>query len=401
MLTADLVRVRKASGRLTVSSVLGKNKERVIQLAQIYLQVASEMVSQNYGQLRDAWDAIEVAPRDKKLAAGLQKLIEDACTFETLADCEPRELRSDLFLRASAARQKLGERFDRQQLLTEVGLAHALEPEVLEASLFADLRSEHRLVRASAETPAQLLGRYDFAQYQAVLLRAVHVTATVLCRNPAQYRALFRALKFRRLLHVIHPVEDGYRIEIDGPFSLFESVTKYGLQLALMFPVLCQCDSLQLNAKIRWGKARVPLTFEYSHAGSGPATAPQLAPDVEALVAALQKSASDWSVRVNEELLDLPGVGVCVPDLVFTRGKNRVFLEVLGFWSRDAVWKRVELVQAGLPHPLVFAVSTKLRVSEAVLDEEHTAALYVYKGTMSARAVLERVESVAKSAVLS
>jgi hypothetical protein len=72
-----------------------------------------------------------------------------------------------------------------------------------------------------------------------------------------------------------------------------------------------------------------------------------------------------------------------------------VFVEVLGFWSRDAVWRRIELCERGLPVPLVLAVSKHLRVSEAALPEELPAALYVYARSLNARALLERVERVA------
>jgi predicted nuclease of restriction endonuclease-like RecB superfamily len=106
-------------------------------------------------------------------------------------------------------------------------------------------------------------------------------------------------------------------------------------------------------------------------------------------------------VSSNGAILELPGVGLSVPDLVFERrptGKgrsapeDRVYLEVMGYWSRDAVWKRVELVQAGLAQRVLFAVSAKLRVSEDVLEGDLPGALYVYKQTMSARSVLERLE---------
>jgi predicted nuclease of restriction endonuclease-like RecB superfamily len=87
---------------------------------------------------------------------------------------------------------------------------------------------------------------------------------------------------------------------------------------------------------------------------------------------------------------------VCIPDLelVHQDTGRSVFVEVMGFWSRDAVWRRIELAEAGLPVPLVFAVSKHLRVSEAALPAELPAALYVYARTMSATALLERVDSV-------
>jgi hypothetical protein len=51
-----------------------------------------------------------------------------------------------------------------------------------------------------------------------------------------------------------------------------------------------------------------------------------------------------------------------------TAARVRVYLEVMGYWSRAAVWKRVELVQAGLAERVLFAVSSRLSVSEEVLD---------------------------------
>jgi hypothetical protein len=44
---------------------------------------------------------------------------------------------------------------------------------------------------------------------------------------------------------------------------------------------------------------------------------------------------------------------------------------------------------------VVFCASSRLRVSAEVLTDEASAALYVFKGKPSARALLERVEQVA------
>jgi predicted nuclease of restriction endonuclease-like RecB superfamily len=104
-----------------------------------------------------------------------------------------------------------------------------------------------------------------------------------------------------------------------------------------------------------------------------------------------------WSAKESTEVFDVPGLGVCVPDLVFRHRvtESRVFFEALGYWSRDAAWKRVELAQRGLKHPILFAVSSRLRVSEAVLDDVETAALYVYKGVMNPRAVERKLDELA------
>src|SRR5262249_51172094 len=95
---------------------------------------------------------------------------------------------------------------------------------------------------------------------------------------------------------------------------------------------------------------------------------------------------------------ELPGVGLTVPDVVFEKPASdgsvlRVYLEVMGYWSRAAVWRRVELVQAGLREPGLFAVSSRLRASAEGLGDDLPGALYVYKGTMSARAIADRLEA--------
>ncbi len=394
MLTAELVRARKRSGKLTVSPLTGERRRAGQELSGALLAQAQASVGVRYGQLREAWEAIVVGPRDKKLSMGLQKLIEDDCEFEEVAPIEPRRLRGEVFALAAARRRELGDGFDRDRVLESVAESYQIGVDLVRENLYADLRSEHIVRRASDLTPEQLLARYELAQYQAVLLRAAHVTAWVRCGSAAGYRDLFRALKFRRLLYEITPEDGGYRIEISGPYSLFDSVTKYGLQLALVFPWLQRCDSLRLQAKLRWGKAREALGFEYqsdrpTHTSGEQPTLPQ---EVHTLLERLQAMPKQWSIEINDELLDLPGVGICIPDLVFARGEKRVYFEVMGYWSRDAVWKRVDLVRQGLPQKVLFALSSRLRVSEAVLEESEHGALYVYKGVMSARAVLERVE---------
>lgn len=398
MLTADLVRTRRRNGHLQVLGFKGKAEHRARELAEILLRLTLEQEGNTYAHLQEAWESVHVPPNERKLNLGLQKLIEDDCKFDETAVADARELREEVFLLAAQAR-KAGS-LDPLSIFTGVGEKRQMAPEVVQSSLYSDLRSEHILTRACRLTAAELVRRYIEGQYQAVLLRAVSVTAIVKCSQPSAYRDLFRTLKFRRLLFTIHEHGEGYRIELDGPFSLFEAVTKYGLQLALAFPVLRRCDSLELKAKLRWGKAREELLFEYVD-GRGHHDEDSLAPasmggvsdEVHAFIEAFERAKSAWSVAVNDRLLNLPGVGVCVPDLIFRSGKEQIFLEVMGFWSRDAVWKRVELVERGLSQKVIFAVSSRLRVSESVLDDVASSALYVYKGVMSPRSVIDKLEA--------
>ena len=184
---------------------------------------------------------------------------------------------------------------------------------------------------------------------------------------------------------------------IDGPLSLFESVTKYGQKMAQVLPLLEGCEAWTLEADIRWGKARTPLTFRAAGGTDAPVTdEPPLPDDIAAFARTFADLKSQWKVSTSQIVLDLPGIGLSVPDLLFRKGKEKIYFEVLGFWSRDAVFRRVELVERGLSEKVLFAVSSRLRVSEEVLADDASGALYVYKGAMSARSVLERLDRLSR-----
>ena len=396
MLTADLVVARRHKGELKVAALDARKRARAAELAAAYLELAREHVGSSREELDEAHAAVEVAAADRRLADGLRKLVEDRCEFDAEPAIDPAALRSEVYLLASAARRE--GRFDRAEVMAEVAGRHQLAPEELDAALYADLRGAHVLRQVAWIDPARLVDEYELAQAQAVLLRAVKVTVDVACASPAAYRALFRKLKFLRLLHRIEENEDGgYRIEIDGPFSLFESVTRYGLQLAMALPVLRECEAFALRADVRWGPDRAPLQFRLDGGAGRPGEEPPPPEEVAGLVAALEAIDTPWRAAPARAILELRGVGLCVPDLVFEhQGTGEcIYLEVLGFWSREAVWRRVELVEAGLSDRILFAVSERLRVSEQVLGDEQPGALYVYKKVMSARAVLDRVERLA------
>lgn len=398
MLTADLVRARKKGGELSVTPLSDKSRPRALALLREYSALATEHVGATRAELEEAFGTVEVAASEHKLALGLRKLVEDGIEFEMESELEPRALRSELFLAAANARKQLlpSQPFDREAFMAEQAAARGLPPSLLERALYADLRQAQVIKAFSAPTPEQLVARYDFAQQQAVLLRAVDVIAEVHCRDAYAYRLLFRKLKFLRLLHRIEPLaEGGYRIRIDGPFSLFASATKYGLELALALPALLACDRYKITANVRWGKEREPLTFSLAGQGQREAAEQVRLPDeVEALVERFGALRSGWDVEAASDILELPGVGLCVPDLRFTERATGeiVYLEVLGYWSRNAVWKRVELCEKGLLSRVIFAVSTRLRVSEEVLGDEVPSELYVYKGALSAREILRRLD---------
>jgi len=396
MISPDLVRVRRKNGALSLVKPSAEAQARTRALAEQVLLVLAATVGETRTVLEEALNELESTPQEKKLLSALKKLALDDSTFDGNAAADAPSLRREVFTRAAISRTNLGigAPFDRAAVLAETARALSLTVEVVEAGLYSDLRSAERLLKVPSYGPDGLVAQHTRAEVQAVLLCSVRVVVDVRCASADQYRVLFQKLKFRQLLFQMSRREGGgYRIEIDGPYSLFESVTKYGMELALLLPALQGCDGVQLTADLRWGKKRDKLKFalELEHVSVNEPSPPR--DDIQALLEAFAK-AELWRAELASEVLDLPGIGLCVPDLCFTHQGTgeQVLCEVLGFWNRDAVWRRIELVERGLASKIVFVVSARLRVSEEVLDGAESAALYVYKGAINSKALERKLD---------
>jgi len=399
VLTTELLRVRKRNGLLHLQYLHGKVIDDVKVIAADYVDILTHSIGDAREDIDRALESVPVPVHLRVVAAGIQKLLDDRCTWDLPAGVDPETLRREVFLEAAKAHRALDLRgeFDRATVLVNVAQRLGLAPEALDLALYADLRENQRLIEFQPLSPEALIERYNLGLAQAALLRATRVVVHVTGDTPDAYRRLFRAARFHGLLYVVERTADkGYVITLDGPFSLFDAVQKYGLRLAMFLPRIVGMRKWHVHADLLWGKDRKPITLEISPKDklvSHSADFPSSGPDLDVFRTAFEKLESEWSVRENQHIFAMPGEIVCVPDLVFVNKDTgeEVFLEAFGFWSRDAVWQRVEVVRKGFPARILLAIGKHLRVSEEVLEEDSAGELYVYKATMSPRAVLDRL----------
>ena len=403
MLTVEHIRAFKRGKDITLTPLWGLSPGKAQALLDDLIAVAVEHHGKTRGELVAAFCDVVVEESLQRALRGASKLILDQCDFAERDDIDPPALRDALYRRAAIARVDANVAFDKDVVIAEVAAAAGLDVAAFVAALYADL-DEARLVDATAlrtSTGEQLLKVWERAEQQALLLRASKVVIEVDAR-PAELRALLRTMKLFQLLFEVEPVdgvEGGARLIVDGPMSLFSSSLRYGMKLAMLLPKVLACRSYKLSADVVLKKGGTAARFSIvgKHLGEDAADDGDLSPTVKALLddlpGKLAGALLGAKVEVSSDVLAVPGVGACVPDLVITakRGKKKVYVEVLGFWSRDAVFKRIELVKAaGARVPVLFCVSERLRVSEEALHSEH-GALLTFKGTLSAKKVAERL----------
>jgi len=384
VLTGKLVRVRYARDTVipTYLSVADSSWQEV---AERLLELFRNAHQRTRGELEEeVRDAFGDAPT-QLVHQGLAKLLLDRCEFEVSSTHPPEELRDAVFRAAAQQRQQaplssLAEGgnilspFDRTAVLEGVAVQLGLSPDGVVHGLFADLKSEQRLVKFKDLTAERLLQRYNVALAQAVLLRSVGVEVHVRGESPPRYRQLLRLLKFHRLMcEVEATAPDAYRLRLDGPLSLFAATQKYGLQLALFLPAVLQCRDFDLHADLRWGPQRRPKTFRLSAADGLVSHAPDVGvyvpPELKMFVELFRKKVTDWDISEEPGLLPL-GSGFWVPDyqLIHRATGQVVYLEVLGFWRRSRVEQHLERLRQHARVPFLLAVSEQLRVDDANLE---------------------------------
>jgi predicted nuclease of restriction endonuclease-like RecB superfamily len=427
VLTAEHVRVSRRKEGLGVVPRCGLPAAAATALLDELLVVAREHHGRTRGELVAALDDV-AAPDDRgrpneRAARAARKLVLDRCAFAARDDLDPPALRDAVFRAAAAARARSpdnddGPAFDRDGVLADVAAGLGLDAATLESALWADLEDAH-LVDAGAlqgVTATTLLPAWEQAELQALLLRARRVVVDVDAR-PTELRRLLRALKLHQLLFAVEPASAAsssssssssassssssspptgaqtVRLVVEGPMALFSASTRYGLKLALLLPHVRACRRYRLEADVvlaRRGAERLVVAGRGADADDDDVVLPPLVQGLlDELPALLASSLPGFVVRPAVDVIAVPGHGAVVPDLVVEHEDGaRAWVEVLGFWSRPAVWRRVDVVQQGLlPAPMVFCVSDRLRVSEEALPDDPGGALVVFKGALSAKKV--------------
>ncbi len=401
MLTVDHARLRRKGGVVEVVPLCGLSRERAREVAEVAIDIVKAHEGAARADLEDALDALPVDAREARFGRGVKKLTLDACDFDVDSDVPPEELRADVF--AAAAEARRAGSFERSAVLARVAKERSIELEHVEGALFADLSSAHAVKGFDIVSADDLVDRYRIGELQAVLLRATRLVADLLA-SPAELRAVLRAAKLHQLLFDVDGLEGGVRLTIEGPMGLFQQSTRYGMKLAMLLPAIIACRKHRIEATVRIRKGGGVEKAIIGGNGPGHPSAQDASFGLgevartllDELDDARTKGTSPWTARAAIDVLTLPGAGALVPDLQLENVNTGevVYIEVLGFWSRAAVWKRVELVEKGLPFRVVFCASERLRVSEEALGDDATGALVTFKGSLKVSKVLDAVARV-------
>ena len=364
------------------------------------------MFQAHTGQPRRAWDAAledyEGTRTDYVVLRGLAKVLCDAATFTQIETVlPPADVRDLVFARGPAfERPDLFHPRSRADILAEIAAEHDLTPAQIETALFADLPVEYLLSDAGPDwTPERLIARYNLELTRGVLYWARQMTVDIF----DGYKDFWRYLKLFKLMFWATPLPDGgYHIELDGPISPFvKSTTRYGRQFAAFLPALLLGERWQMSAEVRQFDRLLsyhldqdaPLSTHFKRSGAFDS---RMEADFAAeFHAKFGDQRQGWTLTREDEVL-LLGDAVMIPDFALThRDGRRALIEIVGFWHRDYVRRKVEKVRAAQRRNLILLVYEGVNLDRAQLEDVPGEVLY-FKNKPVLKDVMAAVEALAE-----
>ncbi|MBF0339570.1 MAG: DUF790 family protein [Magnetococcales bacterium] len=365
MLTRELLRFDQRHGKITPRFVDVKSA-LLADLARDLILLYTSGEGQSREELSEAAMPRINGFRSPLIAKGINKLLQDRCTFrESLEGMEERRLAT---FAAAARHLRAADMDDLEGFRNAVAQDMTCpDPDQLALELHADLPDRQPLTAFDPVEPEALLERYNLAQAQGPLFWAERLTLHIAEPDPGQQRRFFQLMKwFQLLARVKHDPEksDGFTLELDGPLSLFDVQRKYGLKLAAFLPAICQLSRWRLTARTRMESQSATLELNDSMGlKSHFSRKSQYIPEELTIFAEkFAQEVTNWTILPHPELLELGGQELVVPDFTFRhQSKKVIHLELFHRWHASQLPRRLQRLDAlTRPPPLLIGIDRAL-----------------------------------------
>lgn len=379
-----------------------KTSELAIELIN-YFQSA---VGKTQGVLERQLTDFEGDSTDYRVKRGLGYILKSSfCTFEVVSPLEPQMLRERVF---SLAAKSVSSRESTQVTLSKVAdeLTQELEREVLleqvRNGLYADLSENKILTVFDAPTAPDVLNRYNLSQVQGVFYKASQLVLNAHRNVPGEYKLLFRYLKlFQLMAYIEGDADHGFTITIDGPTSLFNPSTRYGLAIAKLIPALLHVTKWSLSSILQsrdaytntWKTGRFTLNSECGLVSHYPPGKPYDSMLEASFADKWDALKSGWALEREVDLIPIPG-SVMIPDFRLVHPDGRTFLlEIVGYWRPEYLQKKFSQVRRAGRDDLILAISERLNLEKAGVKLNDVPARIVwFKDKLLPKAVLAVID---------
>ena len=401
MLTGNLLRVRVTRSNISpqlISPTSPKNLERSRQLLDMFAIAQQEEQSR---QEIDSWIAeLSALDVDHKIFKGFAKVLLDRAEFvEPILPIEnpptAAEVRQKVFSLAVkegpfSEFSRTGTALSKKDIFSQVAAEYGCTQQEISRYLYSDLRTMQKMRSFKGfSQPHLLIHRYNLALCQAIVLRACSLEISLSKMDPKWLRYLFRLIKFHKLMFFLEQEGETLKLTLDGPQSLFQQSTRYGMQMALFLPgLLLVPTAWSIKGVIQWKKRKKNFTLDqaagikshYQERGVWRSHAETVFEE------RFRKKETGWDISEGE-LIKLSGQRILQPDFTLKKGKKKVHLEIVGFWRKSQLKNLI----ADCPNNVFLLVSKRLSGDKGKIPKTLEKRIVYFAEVIPVAKVLEMI----------
>ena len=333
MLTKALLRYSVRKNKVH-PKFLDHKKSSILEEARSLINLFSTASGETLGDLQNRLSSLDLA--SGPVLNGFEKLLfERLVFFSSKTPEEYAERRWKIVVEAQKLRsEQLFESVEAYYEFLADRLSDKLEN--IREELYSDLPEYQKIKSFEPLSEAELLDKYNLGQVQGLLLQAKKLKVVLRGVDLSFKRALFRQIKFHRLL--CHPLADEagvFSFELSGPLSLFTQKQTYGMRLALFFPSVLCAKSWSIEADLLLKSNSVSLELDSSSPLPFLSRLKQAYQPKELLsfIDSFNKKGSAWKASESSCFLNMGEKSYCFPDIELRNRSGRVlFLELFHRW---------------------------------------------------------------------
>lgn len=366
-----------------------KLDEADVFIAKTIIQTYENSIGLKRKEIKEKIIDLENLYGNYKLVRGLATLVERECLFKSSFSIDPKVIRHALFEKAS----KLGyptNQEERSKIIEIVAKEFKLKPEDIEQLIYADLKSEDSLISVKKINPIDILKEYNLSLTQTLLFHATEMNFSV----SGNWQRIFRAIKYYGLMYSFRG--SGW-FKIDGPASIFKLTRRYGMAMAKILPEILLGKPWQIESNILY-RDRI-FNFKINSKRYGwlfPSFELKESYDStveEEFAAEFKALNTPWIIKREVEPICV-GNYIMIPDFSFHFSNKKVIMEIVGFWTKEYLMKKLEKLK-NIKEPMIVAVNEALACDKVEkLSSSLNIHLIYYKDKIPLREVLSFLQSI-------
>jgi uncharacterized protein len=387
MLPNILLRVRTRKG--TIFPLFCTGDKGDIQLAEELIGQFDQSVQhkEKKKSLEKRIATVEGQYDDYKLVRGLSTLLDRRCQYRifdygSAGDmANPFSVRKALFEESSKIALALTD-FDRDKVIDIVASKMNISTSYIRQVMWSDLEENMILEQFSTLGPNELLGWYNLSLMQTLLFNCTklefcvyggihwkHVLRNVkrlglmynLQQNEVRNEQVSNDNSNNNNFDAVSPVTNNDTNEtdlvctIDGPISLFKLTDRYGTSIAKLLPSIISSGKWSLNSwivrKTMSGKKiyefnisslDVPSLLADPYNSNNRLTSYFDSSVEEKFAKRFDQVANGWRLIREPDPLIVSGGGAFIPDFMIQKYDRRIYLEIVGFWTKEYLQKKIQ-----------------------------------------------------------